>query len=188
MPHRGVSTHFIPDVIRDKASKIRVLVLDVDGVLTDGTLYFSSAGDELKAFDIRDGLGLKLLKSTGVEVAIITGRTSTLVARRARDLGIEHLTQGREDKLVALGELLERLNLNIEQVAYVGDDLPDLSAICQVGLGITVANGDDFVKAHAHWCTEKAGGAGAVREVCELIMACQNTLQAVHQKYLNAGR
>jgi len=188
MPHRGVSAHFIPDTIRNKARKVKLLVLDVDGVLTDGKLYFSSAGDELKSFDITDGLGMKLLRSTGVEVAIITGRTSALVARRARDLGIEHLTQGREDKLVALNELLTKLNLTLEEVAYIGDDLPDLSAICSVGLGITVASGDDFVKTHATWCTEKSGGAGAVREVCELIMSCQETLVAVHQKYLNVGK
>ncbi|MCP5162987.1 MAG: HAD-IIIA family hydrolase [Hahellaceae bacterium] len=188
MPHRGVSPHFIPEAIRHKARQIKILVLDVDGVLTDGKLYFSSEGDELKSFDITDGLGLKLLRSTGVEVAIITGRTSALVARRARDLGIVHLTQGREDKLVALQELLSNLNLTLDQVAYIGDDLPDLSAICSVGLGITVASGDDFVKAHAAWCTEKSGGAGAVREVCELLMACQETLHAVHQNYLNVGK
>ncbi|MDX5298609.1 MAG: HAD hydrolase family protein, partial [Gammaproteobacteria bacterium] len=114
----------------------------------------------------------------------ITGRSSPLTARRARDLGIAHLQQGREDKLVALRELLETLNLTLEDTAYVGDDLPDLSAICHAGLGITVPNGHPLVLRHARWCTTKAGGDGAVRQVCDLILHAQGLLESTYQRFL----
>ena len=120
--------------VKEKARNIRLLALDVDGVLTDGRLYFSEAGDETKIFDTQDGHGIKMLQSAGVQVAIITGRTTELVQRRARNLGIKHLQQGREDKLVALHELIQTLNLSLEEVAYVGDDWPDLPAILATGL------------------------------------------------------
>jgi 3-deoxy-D-manno-octulosonate 8-phosphate phosphatase (KDO 8-P phosphatase) len=146
---------------------LQALALDVDGVLSDGRLYYGNNGEELKTFNIRDGLGIKLLQQAGITVAIITGRTSSIVARRAQELGIEHIIQGREDKLSALRELCAQLDLTIEHVAYMGDDLPDRKAIIAAGLGATVADGSDDVKAVADWCSTKAGGAGAVRDLAE---------------------
>lgn len=170
--------------ILEKAAKIQLLVLDVDGVLTDGKLYFSNTGDEFKAFSTLDGQGIKMLQNSGVAVAIITGRTSELVQRRASNLGIEHLIQGREDKLTAMDELREKLGLDYRDIAYLGDDLPDLAAIRKAHLGITVANGHQYVVEHADWQTDAIGGNGAVREACELIMKAQNTLTAAWENYL----
>lgn len=166
------------------AKQIKLLVLDVDGVLTDGKLYFSNSGDELKAFSTLDGQGIKMLQQTGVTVAIITGRQSELVKRRASNLGIEHLIQGREDKLIALDELRAKLQLDYEHIAFLGDDLPDLAAMRKVALGMTVANGHCFVAEHAMWTSQAAGGQGAVREACEFIMQSQGTLQQVWGQYL----
>ncbi len=145
-----------------KAREIKLLVLDVDGVLTDGRLWYGNSGEELKAFHIQDGLGIKLLQSAGVDVAIITGRTSQLVNRRGSELGIKHIVQGREDKLVALRALAGNLEIGLEEIAYVGDDLPDLSAIAAVGLGIAVANAMPYVAQHAAYKTARSGGDGAV--------------------------
>lgn len=170
--------------ILNKARNIRLLALDVDGVLTDGRLYFSASGDELKAFNILDGHGIKLLRSQGVEVAIITGRTSPLTARRASDLGIVHLAQGREDKKQALSELCTTLSIHLDEVAYVGDDLPDLGAIRACGLGICVANAHEALKPHADYCTTQKGGEGAVREVCDLILKAQDKYDAIIAHYL----
>lgn len=171
---------------QQKARAIRLLVLDVDGVLTDGRLWYDNSGEELKAFHIQDGLGIKLLQGTGVAVAIITGRQSALVARRAAELGIRHVIQGREDKLLALRGLCNELDIALHEVAYVGDDLPDLSAIRSVGLGLTVADGRELIATHAAYRTNRPGGFGAVREVCELIMQAQGTLDGVFARYLNA--
>ncbi len=170
--------------VTQKASTVKLLALDVDGVLTDGKLWFGNGSEELKAFNIHDGLGIKLLQRNGIQVAIITGRTSNLVSRRAKDLGIEHVIQGREDKLTALNELRAQLQLELAQIAYVGDDLPDLSAIRAAGLGITVADGNAFVAQHADYTTKRCGGQGAVREVCELILNAQGRLAAVQEQYL----
>lgn len=165
------------------AKKIKLLALDVDGVMTDGQLYFAEGGVESKAFNILDGHGIKMLQSTGVNVAIVTGRTSEMVATRAKNLGIKNLIQGREDKLTAIKEIISDLNLQLNQVAYIGDDLPDLSAIRQVGLGITVPNAYPLVKQHAKYITHAKGGHGAVREVCDIIMSAQHTLEALLQTY-----
>jgi 3-deoxy-D-manno-octulosonate 8-phosphate phosphatase (KDO 8-P phosphatase) len=146
---------------------LKALALDVDGVLSDGRLYYGNDGEELKTFNIRDGLGIKLLQQAGITVAIITGRTSNIVARRARELGIEHIIQGREDKVTALQELCAQLQLATEQVAYMGDDLPDRKAIITAGFGATVADASEDVKAIADWCSSKPGGAGAVRDLAE---------------------
>lgn len=171
--------------LKQLAQPIKLAVFDIDGIMTDGRLYFTSLGDEIKAFNVKDGLGLKLLRDTGVEVAIITGRTSELVKRRANDLKIEKLVQGREDKKTALKELLKNENLSPEQVAYMGDDLPDLAAIRYVGLGVTVADGLPLVKQHANLITEKNGGDGAVREFCEWLMLAQGTFNQVMDNYLD---
>lgn len=168
----------------EKATQIELLVLDVDGVMTDGKLMFSAQGDEIKAFSILDGHGIKMLMKAGIQVGIITGRNSPLTARRARDLGIEHILQGREDKKVALKELLKDLALTPESTAYMGDDLPDLGAIVYSGLGISVPNGHAFVKEHADHVTITPGGEGAVREVCDLILNAKGLLNDLHQAYL----
>ncbi|MDX1756723.1 MAG: HAD hydrolase family protein [Marinobacter sp.] len=161
-----------------KAAGIKLLALDVDGVMTAGTLLFSARGDELKAFNILDGLGIKMLMQTGVEVAVITGRSSPLTEKRMTDLGIRHLMQGREDKHIALQELSGNLHIDAEAIAYMGDDLPDLSAIQYAGLGLTVPNGHWYVRQRVDYCTRAPGGSGAVREACELILQAQGQLYA----------
>ncbi len=167
-----------------RARGVRLLVLDVDGVLTDGKLYFLADGSEAKAFSTLDGQGIKMLMHSGIQVAIITGRTSTIVERRAANLGIKHVVQGREDKRVALDELLSTLQLSYQQVAYLGDDLPDLAPIRCVALGVAVANANSFVRQHAQAVTSLRGGEGAAREFCEFIMAAQGSLSAAQNAYL----
>lgn len=170
--------------IIEKARNIKLLAMDVDGVLTDGSLYFGNSGEEMKAFSILDGLGIKLLRDAGIRPAIITGRSSQLLLKRAAELKIDLIYQGREDKLVALNELRSDLGLALSDIAYVGDDLPDLSAIIAAGLGITVANGHPFVARHADWQTDAQGGHGAIREVCELILKAQNKLNDAWERFL----
>ncbi len=167
-----------------RAAEVRLLVLDVDGVLSDGSLHYGGGGEESKRFHIADGLGIKLLQGAGVDVAIITGRRSGGVERRARELGIRHLIQGREDKLTALRGLAGELGMALEHIAYMGDDLPDLGAMRRVGLGMTVADGDGFVRQHAHWVASLGGGRGAVREACEFILACQGSLRQAREAFL----
>lgn len=167
-----------------RVQQIRLLVLDVDGVLSDGRLYFGNSGEEIKNFHIHDGLGIKLLARAGIDTAIITGRSSAIVARRAENLGIRHVMQGREDKLVALQELCKSMALDFAHVAYMGDDLPDLAAIRRVGLGLTVANANPLVRDHADWISQHDGGNGAVREACEFILDAQGKLQALLDEYL----
>lgn len=167
-----------------KAANIKCAIFDVDGVLTDGRLYFSDAGETLKVMHVHDGLGLKLLQKSGVEVAIISSRRSTIVANRLKELGINHVYQGQENKQLPFQELLQKLQISPEQVAYVGDDLPDLPILQQVGLGICVANAHPFVKQFASWQTEATGGNGAVREICELIMEAQGTLRKAYEPYI----
>jgi 3-deoxy-D-manno-octulosonate 8-phosphate phosphatase (KDO 8-P phosphatase) len=161
------------DLLVARAANIRLLLLDVDGVLTDGRLYFSNSGEEMKAFSTLDGHGIKMLQSIGVRVGIITGRTSTLVQKRCADLGITLLLQGREDKITALGEILDASGLNPEQVAFAGDDLPDLPVLQKVGLGFSVPGGHADVKAAAAAITLAAGGMGAVREITDFLIKAQ---------------
>ncbi len=172
----------------NRAKAIRLLLLDVDGVLTDGRLYYGNNGEELKAFNIQDGLGIKLLQRNNIEVGIITGRSSELVARRASELGIELIVQGREDKLTALQETLNAMDkesrLQMEQIAFLGDDLPDVAVIHRVGLGVAVANARGFVAENAHWQTTAKGGHGAVRELAEMILQAQGKLDSTLSNYL----
>lgn len=170
--------------LQERASKIRLAIFDVDGVLTDGRLYFMPDGTEFKSFNTLDGHGIKMLIASGVETAIISGRSSPLVERRAANLGIQHLIQGREDKLTALAELREKVPLELEQIAFLGDDLPDLPVMRRVGLGMAVATANDFVREQAHGVTLNAGGAGAAREFCEFIMHAQGTLHSAQAEYL----
>jgi 3-deoxy-D-manno-octulosonate 8-phosphate phosphatase (KDO 8-P phosphatase) len=167
-----------------RAKAIRLLLLDVDGVLTDGRLYYGNNGEELKAFNIQDGLGIKLLQRNGVKVGIITGRSSELLTRRAAELGIDLVVQGREDKLAALQEVLETHDYRMEEIAFLGDDLPDVAVIRQVGLGVAVANARRFVVENAVWQTNTSGGHGAVRELVEMILQAQNKLNSTQADYL----
>lgn len=163
--------------ILDKAKKIKLVVFDVDGVLTDGRIIIGDDGQEYKAFHSRDGHGMKLLQYTGVEIAIITGRTSKTVEHRMNGLGISHVYQGKRVKLPVFESLIEELGLSAEECAYVGDDWVDLAIMNRVGLAVAVQDADAVVKKHAHWITPSAGGHGAAREVCELIMEGQGNLQ-----------
>jgi 3-deoxy-D-manno-octulosonate 8-phosphate phosphatase (KDO 8-P phosphatase) len=163
---------------------VRLLVLDVDGVLTDGTLYYSANGEELKTFNIQDGLGVKILQAAGLEAAIISGRASPALEMRSRNLGIRHIQQGAEDKLVAFERLLRDLAVTADQAACMGDDLPDLPLLERCALAIAVPDAPDVVRARAHYVTRRAGGRGAVREACELILEAQDRLQAQLAKYL----
>lgn len=172
-----------PLAVVKAAQKIRLVLLDVDGVLTDGKLHYGNSGEELKAFDIQDGLGIKLLQQAGIKVGIITGRSSTLLERRAKELSIDPLVQGREDKLTALNELLETMDISLDEIAFMGDDLPDLAVIRRVGLGITPANGNIQLVNQALWQTVKVGGNGAVREVAELILEAQGKLKPLIETY-----
>jgi 3-deoxy-D-manno-octulosonate 8-phosphate phosphatase (KDO 8-P phosphatase) len=164
--------------MEQRISAIRMLVFDVDGVLTDGSLFYDNQGQEYKAFNSRDGHGIKMLRATGVEIGIITGRTSEIVAHRARNLGIGQVYQGAEDKLDALQNLLRATGLEPEQIAYMGDDVVDLPVLNRCGLAITVPDAPDEVKIRSHFITVAAAGHGAAREVCELIMRAQGTWAA----------
>lgn len=161
------------DILR-RARDIQLLVLDVDGVLTAGELYLSDSGEEIKAFSTLDGQGVKLLQSSGIQVGIISGRKSALVARRAENLGIQIVIQGREDKLNALNEICAETGLMPEQIAYAGDDLPDIKVMKAVQLSFAVANAHREVKQIAHAQTQLNGGHGAVREVCDFILHAQD--------------
>ncbi|MGB1173357.1 MAG: KdsC family phosphatase [Marinobacterium sp.] len=167
----------------DLIKPIKLLVMDVDGILTEGNLSFLADGSEIKSFNILDGLGIKLLMESGVKTAIITGRQSNQVIQRAESLGIDYIQQGREDKLTALQELWSNTGFNSSNTAYIGDDLPDLSAIKAVRLGVTVPNGHWLVKESADHVTTQSGGRGAARELCELIMACQETLDEALERF-----
>ncbi|MDO9370994.1 MAG: 3-deoxy-manno-octulosonate-8-phosphatase KdsC [Gammaproteobacteria bacterium] len=167
-----------------KAAQIKLVVFDVDGVLTDGSLYLGDDGQEYKAFHSRDGHGMKMLKRTGVQLAVITGRTSQVVTHRMTNLGVEHVYQGHLDKLPAFEALLAKLGIEAQQTAFVGDDVVDLPVMRRAGLAIAVQDAHPLVKAHAHWQTPSAGGRGAARDVCELIMEAQGHLDAELQRYL----
>ena len=175
--------HLSLNEIHAKAEQIKLLLLDVDGVLTDGKLYFSSEGYEMKAFHTLDGQGLKQLMRSGVQVGIITGRKSELVAKRAQDLGITRVIQGREDKFVAMQELLANDPCELNQIAFMGDDYPDLTVMTKVGLALTVQNAHPAVTELSHWQSSRMGGEGAVREACDLIMTAQDTYQQALEIY-----
>lgn len=174
----------IPSQLAQKLSQIKMLAMDVDGVLTDGKLYYSEQGELLKTFSIKDGLGIKLLHDYGVEPAIITGRRSRMVELRAAELGIKKIIQGREDKLIALKELAKSNAYKLDQIAYIGDDLPDLSAIISCGLGATVADACQEVKSRADWISQYNGGGAAVRELAELILRAQGFFPKIIDTYL----
>jgi 3-deoxy-D-manno-octulosonate 8-phosphate phosphatase (KDO 8-P phosphatase) len=167
-----------------RSKLISLIAFDIDGIMTDGGLYFSDSGEEFKRFNSLDGHGIKMLKSSGIQVAIITGRTSRCVTKRAENLGIEYVYQGVERKLEAMVDLLDKLNLSRDATAYMGDDVVDLCVMRHVGLSISVPDSPQIVHEHSDYITKRRGGHGAVREACELIMSAQGTLDAQLAPYL----
>ena len=170
--------------ILDKAKRVRLAAFDVDGVLTDGALYYTDAGEEFKAFNVQDGHGIKMLQESGVVIAIITSRSSKLVANRARNLGIDHVYQGVENKLDAMNALLTKLGLTLVEASYMGDDVIDLPVLRRCGFAASVPEAPALVRQHAHYITRARGGHGAVREYCEIVMHAQGTLDAALARYL----
>lgn len=167
-----------------RAALVRIAVFDVDGVLTDGSLIYGERGEELKIFHVQDGLGLEMLRRSGCEVAILSARSSDVVARRMADLGILRVYQGMKDKRAGLLALLNESAYGKSDVAYTGDDLLDLPAMRESGLAIAVANAHPLVRERADWVTTNPGGGGAVREVCELILRARGKLDSIYQEYL----
>jgi len=161
------------DPVAERARAVRLAIFDVDGVMTDGTLYFGPQGEALKAFNIHDGHGLKMLRASGVATAIISGRTSEAVARRAAELGIAHVVQGSQDKSAAFDGLLSSLGLEARACSFMGDDLPDLPVMRRCGLAVAVADAHESVRSEAHYVTRAGGGRGAVREFCDLVLRAQ---------------
>lgn len=170
--------------IEEKIKSLKLLILDVDGVLTDGRLFFDQDGREYKCFHARDGHGIKLLRRSGVELAVISGRQSDAVAVRMRSLGVDYVYQGQENKIAAFDELLEKLAVTADETAYVGDDLLDLPIMQRVGFAVAVSDANVAIKPYADWCTQVPGGLGAVREVCDLIMQTQGNFEGILQGYL----
>ncbi len=168
----------------DKARQVRLLIVDIDGVLTDGGLHFDNRGEEYKTFNSLDGHGIRMLLDSGIEVAVITGRQSEIVNHRMGDLGVRHIYQGNRDKLPAFEKLLQTLGIDAGEAAYVGDDLPDLPIMRRVGFAIAVQNAHGFVKQHCDWVTSADGGHGAVREVTDFILHAQGLLEARQNSYL----
>ncbi|MBC8022904.1 MAG: HAD-IIIA family hydrolase [Burkholderiales bacterium] len=158
------------DDVRRRARAVRLAVFDVDGVMTDGTLYIGADGEAFKAFNILDGHGVKMLQAAGVAVAIISGRSSRAVEHRAKELGISRVAQGVGDKVAVFEKLAAELGIAHDACAFVGDDLPDLAVMQRCGLAVAVANAVDAVKAAAHYVTSASGGRGAVREFCDLVI------------------
>ena len=173
-----ISELVVSDAVLVRAKKIKCIVFDVDGVMTDGSLGIGDDGQEFKNFNSLDGLGMKLLKATGVQMAIITGRTSNVVKTRAESTGVVHFYQGVDDKLEAFYDLKSKMHLEADEIAFMGDDVVDAPAMIRCGLAITVPSGHRLIKPHAHYITTAPAGRGAVREACELIMQAQGTLEA----------
>jgi 3-deoxy-D-manno-octulosonate 8-phosphate phosphatase (KDO 8-P phosphatase) len=167
----------IPADILARAAKVSLVAFDVDGTLTDGRLWFTEDGREIKAFHVHDGLGIKRLRAHGIDVALISSRVSHAVELRAEQLGIDHVYQGKSDKLACLQDMLHASGLSNEQACYVGDDEPDLAPMSICGLAIAVADAQPEVKRATHWRTRAKGGRGAAREVCDLILAARAQIQ-----------
>ncbi len=169
--------------MNDRLKKIKLLILDVDGVMTDGRIIFDSNGVESKFFNVKDGHGIKMLQRSGIEVGIVSGRQSQVVANRARELGIDRVYQGSLDKLTPYLEILETSGLADEQVAYMGDDIIDLPVMRRVGFAAAPADALEYVLQYAHFVAKNRGGWGAVREVCDLILTAQGTWETVTARY-----
>jgi len=171
-------------ILEEKAKKIRLLICDVDGVLTDGSLFFGDDGQEYKAFNSLDGHGIKMLQEIGIEIAIITGRTSKVVLHRMKNLSVSIIYQGQSNKLIGYQQLLDELSIQPEEIAYMGDDVVDLPVMTRIGLSVAVANAGELVKQHADMTTIKSGGHGAVRECCEFLIKAQGKYDSLMAKYL----
>jgi len=169
--------------VLERARQVRLLVLDVDGIFSDGRLTFTNSGDEIKSFDVQDGFGIKCIQDCGIIVAVITGRSSHIVQQRMQSLKISHIIQGREDKGTALRELCASLAIDLADTAYMGDDWPDLSALGLVGLALTAPNAHQEVRRRVHFVTQNRGGRGAVREVCDLILQAQGHYDSLLAHY-----
>jgi 3-deoxy-D-manno-octulosonate 8-phosphate phosphatase (KDO 8-P phosphatase) len=170
---------FTPDIAatenaHDRASRVKLMIFDIDGVFTDGSLFFTADGDAMKSFNSLDGHGVKMLQSVGIQTAIITGRNSGIVAARARELGITHLHQGVADKTIALAQLLQTTGIPATGCGYMGDDWPDLAVMRLCGFAAAPANAHEEVLSRVHFATARRGGEGAVREVCDAILRAQN--------------
>ena len=161
--------------LHKKLANIKLLILDVDGVLTDGKITLNAQGEELISFHVHDGFGIKALQKINIEIAVISGRDTKAVAHRLAFLGIQHVFLGQKEKITAFESLLAKLAISADEVAFIGDDLPDIPLMQKVGLPICVKNGTDIAKKTAHFCTEKEGGHGAVREICDFIIAAKTT-------------
>lgn len=172
-----------PTEILEKAAAIRLAIFDVDGVLTDGRLWFTPQGDEFKAFHARDGHGIKLIQRAGIETAIISGRRSPAVALRMESLGVRHVYQGCEDKIEAFNHLLTHLKLTPAEACFMGDDILDLPILRRVGLAVAVADAHFSIRQNVHLQTRLPGGMGAARELCDLLLYAQDRLDAVIQSY-----
>lgn len=168
----------VPEPVLERAAGIRLLVFDVDGVLTDGSLYLRDDGREYKAFHSRDGHGMQMLRAAGVRLAVISGRSSEVVARRMAELGVEHVQQGCRDKRAAFARLLEETAVAAGAAGFAGDDVVDLPAMLDAGLAVAVRDAHPLVKHHADWITPSPGGRGAAREICELILYAQGRYEA----------
>jgi len=168
----------------DQAKATKLLILDVDGTLTDGIIYYGNNNTEMRGFHVHDGMGIKLLRKSGIQVAVISAKKSEHVARRLADLNIEHVYLGHVEKKPAYESLKEKLNLKDSAIAYMGDDLTDLAILNRCGFAVTLPNAPDIIKKNSHYITHKKAGKGAVRELCELIMQAQNTYEDVIQCYL----
>jgi 3-deoxy-D-manno-octulosonate 8-phosphate phosphatase (KDO 8-P phosphatase) len=166
-----------------RAARVKVMIFDVDGVMTDGSLTYDANGEATKTFYVLDGLGIQLLQRTGVQTAIISARQSPIVVTRAKDLGINHVYQGIHDKRVAFAKLLEATGATVEQCGYIGDDVIDLPLLSKVGFAVTVPTGHPEVQHRAHYVTRAPGGRGAVREVCDMVMRAQGTYEKALAPY-----
>ncbi|WP_228124805.1 KdsC family phosphatase [Glaciimonas soli] len=181
----GNANHQPSAEVLARAAKVQLMIFDVDGVLTDGSLYFDADGEQVKRFNVLDGLGIKLLQKMGIATAIITARSSPIVRRRAEDLGITHVFQGALEKHLALAELLAQLNLSEDACGYIGDDVIDLPILTRAGFAVSVPNGHPEATSRVHYVTHALGGNGAVREVCDLVLRAQNKYEAAIASYLN---
>lgn len=178
-----LSNNILSKQLLTKVQQIRLIALDVDGILSDGKIIYDANGVETKAFYVQDGVGIKALQKYGVTVAIITGRNSPMVSKRATELGIEHIVQGRDDKGVALTQLAKQLDVPLTACAYMGDDLPDISALKLVGFAASVPNAHDAVKPYADYISSREGGHGAVREVADIILQGIGCYDAMLSQY-----
>ncbi|MCA9617344.1 MAG: HAD-IIIA family hydrolase [Myxococcales bacterium] len=174
----------LPDALRERAARVKLLALDVDGVLTDGRLHYGPEGEATKVFDVKDGLGLRLLRDEGIAIAIVSAKRSTMLERRLADLKISDACLGREDKRVALDEVRARANASLDEVCFVGDDVLDLPVLRVVGLAATPADGHALVRREVPWVLQACGGRGAVREVCDALLEARGRLEAAVETLL----